>query len=498
MTRLLKPAALLLVTALIVSACRGQIGPATVTPIIPTARPAGTAAFPGAEGAGAEAVGGRGGRVIEVTSLDDIGAGTLREAIEAEGPRIVVFRVGGIIELARPLRIENPYLTIAGQTAPGGGITLRGTADGDGEMIIIQNTHDIVIRYLRIRRGGHGEPGHGQINILVESGAHDVMVDHVSVSWTLDENIAVFRNIPDDADAATWPTIYNVTLQRSIMAEGLHPHSKGTQFGGEFEKDGWEGVYDITVHHNLYANNSHRNPGVGSARTQVINNVVYNWGTKLGETITATQADWIGNYFKPGPLSDEQRLLVHNAFPKGFPDRPYPIPSLYVAGNASPPLFSDSAEDNWKMYRIHYAEDPIPAEFRRDRPLPPLPIPVSVQPASEAFTSVLADSGANARLDCLGRWVANADAVDTRLVGEVTSNTGVGGKTHVEHEDEVGGYPNIEPGTACPDGDHDGMPDEWESAHGRTDPDSFDAGEYDLDPVYTNIEVLLNGALPEP
>ncbi len=501
MTKTLRLLVSLLTTLLVLSACRGQTEPETPATswVAPTTPATGALpAFPGAQGAGTQTSGGRGGQVIEVTNLNDTGAGSLRDAIEKAGPRIIVFRVGGLIELRKPLRIENPYVTIAGQTAPGGGITLRGTSDGDGEMIIIQNVQDVIMRYLRIRRGGDGEPGHGQINILIGSGAHDIIVDHVSTSWTLDENIAVFRNIPRDADPEQWPPIHNVTLQRSIMAEGLYPHSTGTQVGGEFEVDGWRGVYDITIHHNLFVNNSHRNPAVGSTGTQVINNVVYNWGTKLGETITATSADWIGNYFKPGPLSDAQRLLVHNAFPKGSPNTPYPTPSLYMAGNASPPLFADTSADNWAMYRIHYSEVPVPPEFRRATALPQPLVPVAIQTAHEAYASVLADSGANARLDCQGYWVANADAVDLRLVTEVTTGTGPSGPTHPTHEQEVGGYPALEPGLACADGDHDGMPDEWEVTNGRTKPQAYDADRYDLNTDYTNIEVYLNGVPAAP
>lgn len=448
-------------------------------------------AFSGAEGAGAETAGGRGGQVIEVTSLNDSGPGSLRAAIDTKGPRIVVFRVGGVIELKKPLRITEPYITIAGHTAPGGGITLRGTDNNDGEMIIIRDVHDVVIRYLRIRSAARGEPGRGQSNIAIDSGAYNIIIDHCSLSWSLDENIMIHRNIPPDADAGSWPEIYNITIQRSIIAEGFYPHSTGIQLGGEADVDGWRGVHDITLHHNLFVNNSHRNPGVGSLNTQVINNVVYNWSPQVGSTWRDVNVDWIGNYFKPGPMSNPKRVLVHAAFPVNRPDQPWPAPSLYTAGNVAPPYYPDPEEDNWQLYSIHYLGIPLPEEFRRHQPLPDPAVPVTVQSAFDAYNSVLFDSGANARLFCDGSWIFNPDAVDQRLLNQVREGSGPS-RRPVADENEVGGFPSIEQGTACDDRDRDGMPDVWELAH-ALNPDLDDSAEYDLDPDITNIEVYLNG-----
>ncbi len=450
-----------------------------------------TPAFPGAEGAGSLTPGGRGGQVIEVTNLNDSGPGSLRQAVDTPGPRIVVFRVGGVIELERPIRIREPYLTLAGQTAPGGGITLSGKQNQDGELFILQDVHDVVIRFLRFRNGGDGEPGHGQINIAIDSGTHDIVIDHVSLSWTLDENLMIHRNIPDGEDPAGWPEIYNLTLQWSLIAEGLSPHSTGTQIGGEAEVDGWQGVHDITLHHNLYAHNSHRNPGVGSLRTQVINNVVYNWSPRVGSTWRNIDVDWIGNYFKAGPMSDPDSLLVHVAFPRDRPDQPWPMPSLYVAGNLAPPGRRNPEGDNWDMYRLHYINQPLPQEFRRSQPLSTAGLPVSLQPAAEAYENVLIGAGASARLGCSEGWVYNPDAVDRRLVEEVRRGEGPD-KQPPAHENEVGGFAPVEPGEPCPDGDHDGMPDAWE-ALASLDPRRDDSAGYALHDRYTNLEVYLNG-----
>ena len=160
-------------------------------------------AFPGAEGFGAKSVGGRGGKVIEVTNLNDSGSGSLRAAIAASGPRTVVFRVGGTIELKSRIQVENPYLTIAGQTAPGGGITLKNGSNEKDTLYIL--THDVVVRYLRVRPG----PGGDADGVGVGTNASNVVLDHCSVSWAVDENLGVSS------------TAKNVSIQWSIIAEGL-------------------------------------------------------------------------------------------------------------------------------------------------------------------------------------------------------------------------------------------------------------------------------------
>lgn len=451
-------------------------------------------AFPGAEGAGALTPGGRGGRVIAVTTLADRGPGSLRAALERKGPRTIVFRVGGVIELQRPLFVHDPYVTIAGQTAPGSGILLKGTERGGGKMIVIQNTHDVVIRYLRIRSGRHGKPGRGQINIKIDSGSSNIVVDHVSLSWTLDENISIHRNMPDDADPDTWPEIRDVTVQRSLIAEGLWPHSTGVQIGGEAALEGWRGVYDITLHHNLFANSSHRNPGIGATSAKVINNVVYNWSPRAAESWRDMSIDWVGNYFRFGPMSRPGSILIHNSFPKRRPwDRWRPA-SIYMSNNLADPPPDAPAPYDWALYREHYSDDPIPDSFKRSTPLRKDVVPVTVQPALEAYASVLADVGANARLDCLGQWVPVIDAVDERILAQVKTRTGPT-ELPPEHPDEVGGYPPMATGTPCADADHDGMADDWERGVGL-DPGRNDSHTHLLDPDYTNLEVFLSGMAP--
>lgn len=471
-------------------------------------------AFPGAEGYGAQSVGGRGGRIIEVTNLNDSGEGSFRAAVGAAGKRIVVFRVGGVIELRSRVEIQNPHLTIAGQTAPGGGITLKGTPAGGGQMLRIR-THDVVIRYLTVRSGAHGKPGRGQVNISIDAvpaqgnrfgNTYNIVLDHVSVSWTLDENIAIHRNVPEDDQAAwkTWPRIYNLTVQHCLIAEGLYPHSTGLQTGGERVMRGGKQIYNgghgvehLSVHRNVFANTSHRNPGLGCKSVQVVNNVMYNWGSKCAETHDAIAADWVGNYFKPGPLSEPERLIVHNDFFKGFRQHRFEPPSIFMKGNvnAAHPRQADA-----EMYRIHYEDKPLPDNFWRRQPLPPARFAITVQPAEEMYKVLLDDAGNNARLDGMGRWVKRRDDTDKRILQDVRDGTGggsrkSGNRTHYTHPDEVGGYPAIAAGTPYADTDRDGMPDEWERLHGL-DPERPD-GNLDADgDGYTNVEEFLNGTKP--
>ena len=272
--------------------------------------------FPGAEGYGAISVGGRGGRVIEVTNLNNSGPGSLRAAIEAEGPRIVVFRVAGNIQLDGELRIWNSYLTIAGQTAPGSGITIKGYGDNALRIYNKDNNgvHDVVIRYLHLR---HGQVDGSNDNLTIHGG-HNIIIDHVSMSWSTDENVGVWSEMDR-------PRIYNTTFQRSIMAEGLAGHSNGMHVSGEKDYslenpvEAWRRIYDLTIHDNLFIHNTHRNPRVISAGTQVVNNVVYNWKYRIGETMSGSVIDYINNYYKAGPMSNLDRLLLHEEISPDYP-----------------------------------------------------------------------------------------------------------------------------------------------------------------------------------
>jgi pectate lyase len=461
-------------------------------------------AFPGAEGWGAQSIGGRGGRVIEVTNLRDAGSGSLRACVEASNPRICVFRVNGIIRLRSSIEIRNPYLTIAGQTAPGSGIYIRSAStneEGINGLIKFPEydssytgefPHDVIIRYLRIRHGRSPTQkfnGTRPRNLDILSG-YNIIVDHVSSGWVQDNLMTIMA---PDKDGL--PPIQYITIQRTILAESLEGHSTGLNIQGEGDGDRWKDVRNITVHHNLFADNGERNPRVTSAGAKVFNNVAYNWNNHVGSTIRGSVIDWINNYWKFGPNSKSTEILLHE-------DRPgnnmplYPsTPSIYIAGNIVDPEYPDSDIDNWPLYSLRFNDfAALPGDYRRYTPLPSAPITETVQSAVEAYHSVLDDVGANKRLDCMGNWVFNLDLTDARVIDQVRNDTGF--EKTLRDEDQVGGFPETSPAPACPDSDHDGMPDEWEQANGFN-PTATEDNSQDADADgYTNIEEFLNGGNP--
>lgn len=438
-------------------------------------------AFPGAVGYGAFAVGGRGGRVIAVTRLSDSGPGSLRAALEARGPRIVVFKLAGTVELQRTIRIKHPYLTVAGQTAPGAGITLRGR---EGSLLrILPGAHDIVIRFLRLRNGSGVADGNGHDNISI-SGGRDIILDHLSLSWSSDENLSIWKK--------TGPPVRRISIQYSLFAEGLAGHSNGLIIGGTDEH--WQTIQDITLYHNLFVNNSHRNPRVTAIGVQVINNVVYNWKARVGSTTYGAVVDLRNNLFRAGPLSDLSRIFLHESLSL---DRraslAYPEPSIHTAGNIVIPGFRDPAADNWPLHRFNFVYLPLPKRYRRANALPDYPQSPPVRPAFEAYYSVLANVGANSSLDCNGHWSASLDSIDRRLITETRTNTG---PEQLVDKADPSGYPAVLPGGGCVDSDADGMPDRWEERYGFDPADPKDSLQDANADGYTNIEEYLNGSDP--
>jgi formylglycine-generating enzyme required for sulfatase activity len=427
-------------------------------------------AFPGAEGFGSETLGGRGGRVIEVTNLDPDGPGSLREAVSAEGPRIIVFRVGGTIPIYGGLSIREPFVTIAGQTAPGDGICLRG-----GTLVV--HTHDVVIRHIRVRVGdsplGSNPENRDCIDI---SGDRDrvyhVVIDHCSFSWGLDENVA------------TWYGPRDVTIQWCITSESLldslhpkGPHGMGMILGSRDNT--------VTIHHCLFAHNNDRNALIGDtggnrgpSLYDFRNNVIYNHGPWSCTNVRGTtHINYVGNTVRPGP--------------DGLPDSPRGV----RLDAAQDQLFfgRDSA---WIGRRAGDADPrlvlrPVPVLGRGRTPPPdhfvsrtPIPVPpVTPEPAANSYETVLLFAGAT---------LPRRDVVDARVVEEVRTWTG----RIIDTQDDVGGWPEYRSGQPPADGDHDGMPDDWERRHGLAADDPGD-GPKDLDgDGYTNVEECLNETDP--
>ena len=448
------------------------------------------AAFPGAEGGGAAARGGRGGQVIEVTNLDDSGPGSLRAALEAEGPRIVVFRVAGIIQLDSNIDIANPYVTVAGQTAPGGGITLRSNPNEPVTPIRVK-THDVVFRYLRVRTGVNTKDGNGSSGIAILAGSHDVMIDHCSTSWADSKNISCWAN---------WsPVIHHVTVQRTIIAEALHYiHGPcGLIVGTSVDASQ---ITNVSIHHNMFLTTGHRTPLFNGNDVKIINNIIYNWewrATGFGGGVTA---DIIGNLYRIGPeYEGENDEIAWSPAPAGEVPN-YGMqgsPSFYVAGNQGPNQ-PDPDADNWELIMECAAGlwDPTghspSIDFRRYVPLEHEVFPITIQHVDSVHDDLVADSGACHRLGENGDWIWNRDEVDDRVIQDYVDGTG----TVPSHEDAVGGFPTIAPGTPYQDSDHDGMPDAWEYLH-RFDPNDASDGTDDTDgDGYTNVEEFLNGTAP--
>lgn len=465
-------------------------------------------AFPGAWGGGMYSFGGRGGKVYVVTSLEDSGPGTLREACEAVGPRIVVFNVAGIIRLKNRINIRAPYITIVGNTAPGDGVCVA------GESFEI-DTHDVIIRHMRFRRGETDVTNRN--DSIGGNPIGNIMIDHVSASWGLDENMSMYRHMyspPDGSKDLKLPTV-NITIQNSIFSEclNMYNHAFGSTIGG----------YNSTFHHNLWASNSGRNPSIGmNGDFGFFNNVIYNWvhrTTDGGDHLSYYNI--INNYWKPGPATPEGDISFRILKPEARRGKNVPkqFGKAYVSGNIVEGNETVST-NNWAG-GVQIEDDELPAgmtreqilaQIRVDQPFPHAPVPI--QPAREAYETVLSNAGATLPV---------RDAVDARIIhsvrtGTVTSPTTVEDITPrlqaVKYSPErisaikslaergiiydpaqVGGYPEYK-GEPYPDADSDGMPDAWEQKYGLNPHDSSDAsGDLNGD-GYTNIEKFIYGIDP--
>jgi hypothetical protein len=346
---------------------------------------------------------GRGGRVIRVTNLNDAGPGSLREALSASGPRIVIFDVSGTIELNDHVTIENSNLTLAGQTAPSPGITLKGA------MLIIQ-THDVLIQHIRSRIGDDPagpKPGSRDGMRVIGSKSYNVVIDHVSLSWSIDEVMAA-NNTRD------------LTVSNSILAEALNNsiHPEGDHSKGPFMT---EGSHDITWLGNLIAHNYDRNPGMkGNTSAIFVNNVVYNWGNSTaipiweGSTKPTGKpvfASIVGNVFIAGPSAKSRAICVR------LYDNVASGTKIYLSDNICP----RGGSDPWSI-----AENRSP--YNVEASSPPVWTPLTVRPSHTVEAWVLENAGARP---------ADRDAVDRRITSDVMRRTG----SIIDSQNQVGGWP---------------------------------------------------------
>ena len=452
-------------------------------------------AFPGAEGGGAYSFGGRGGKVITVTNLNDSGPGSFRDACEQGGARIVVFNVAGIIKLNSPIIVRAPYITIAGQTAPGNGVCIAGES-------FWVNTHDVVVRHMRFRRGetnvGRRDDAFGGNPV------GNIMIDHCSTSWGLDENISFYRHMFNPGEGykeLKLPTV-NVTIQNTISAQALdtYNHSFGSTLGGE----------NCTFMRNLWASNAGRNPSIGwNGVFNFVNNVIYNWVHRSvdGGDYTALY-NIINNYYKPGPLTPKNSPVGHRILkPESGRSKldHYVFGRVYADGNIM--------EGNERVTRNNWdggiqVQDQANTEgytelmkWNEPFPMPQFPI----MSAKESYDFVLQHVGAT---------LPKRDIVDERVIEEVKTgkNYYVKGlnpdefyqfeyrrlpkdsytKGIITDIKQVGGYPEYK-GKPYVDTDKDGMPDKWEKANGLNPKDPSDALKDITGDGYTNIEKYING-----
>lgn len=433
-------------------------------------------AFAGAEGFGRNATGGRGGRVIYVTNLNDSGPGSLRMAIQASGARYILFKVSGTIALQSKLNISSGNVTIAGQTAPGDGITLKNypvTIDAD----------NVIIRFIRFRMGDEAQQ---EGDALGGRFHKNIIIDHCSMSWSTDECVSFYAN-------------ENTTVQWCIIAESLKNsvHGKGAHgYGGI-----WGGKY-ASFHHNLLAHHDSRNPRLGEeagkafALTDLVdlrNNVIYNWGGNSAYGAEAMNVNIVNCYYKPGPVTTKTSRII--AIDKNLDSGTevydtwgkFYIDGNYIEGN------NLVNSDNWTngVYNQFHSKYGIISEA--DKQAMKLAVPhdinnnVTTHTAQVAYERVLDYSGAS-----LVR-----DAVDIRIIGDVRNKEysfeGSLGSTNgiIDSQADVGGWPVLISTEPPVDTSGDGMPDDWKVAK-KLDPNAKEANGHDLSTGYENLEVYLN------
>lgn len=432
-------------------------------------------AFPGAEGFGNIATGGRGGKVIKVTNLNDDGTGSLRAAINATGARIIVFEVSGNIKLKSRLQVKSPNLTIAGQSAPGDGICIQ-----DYEMNI--DADNVIIRYMRFRMGDLTQ---NEQDALWGRYHQNIIIDHCSMSWSIDECSSFYAN-------------KNFTMQWCILSESLNKsfHGKDDHGYGAI----WGGS-NASFHHNLLAHHNSRNArfdggnrsGTGLSpfgidKVDYRNNVIYNWGSNSAYGGENGEYNIVANYYKAGlgtssskrsrvmEISLEADLLKYGpGYGKFY------ISDNFVDGNAA------VTQNNWGG-GVDKGSGLSDANFTTAKLAVPLFFePISTHTAVQAYNSVLLYGGASYK----------RDGVDVRILKEVKDGTVTfnGSKTGkrgiIDSQADVGGWPILAQGTVLKDTDTDGMPDDWEIAKGL-DPKLPNASGKNLSTGYDNIEVYLN------
>lgn len=435
-------------------------------------------AFPTAEGFGKYTTGGRGGKIMIVTNLNDNGSGSFREAAQKNTPRIIMFAVSGTIRLNSKLSIKG-NATIAGQTAPGDGICLADNSVSLGG-------NNIIVRYLRFRMGdkfqkGGKVNGNGGDDAFGGTGRKNIIIDHCSGSWSTDEVFSIYGG---DSTTVQWNLIaepLNYSYHFENGDTGYEHHGYGAIWGGKHS----------SYHHNLFAHCNSRSPRFDGIRNipeencDYRNNVVYDWGHNNVYAGEGGNYNIINNYYKYGPSTVKSvKYQIANPWSKpptiGFGK--WFIDGNYVDGN------DEITKNNWQGVKMEKGTAAgIDAVKTTSSPFQL--IEINKQSAKDAYESVLKNVGA---------VLPKRDTLDARIINEVKTRTGrmidvQGGYPHgTEFEKTISAWPTLHSLPAPKDSDKDGMPDEWETKHGLNPNDASDASALKLHPYYTNIEVYIN------
>ena len=444
-------------------------------------------AFPGAEGGGMYTTGGRGGKVIHVTTLADSGTGSLRAALNESGTRTIVFDVAGLIELGSTLNIAKGDVTIAGQTAPGDGICIKNFSTQ-------VKADNVIIRFVRFRMGDEAKQENDAIWGRYQK---NIILDHCSMSWSTDECSSFYANI-------------NFTMQWCILTESLcnSVHGKGAHgYGGI-----WGGK-NASFHHNLLANHKSRNPrfdhpeiydnNISTHRGNVDYrcNVVYNWGDNSSYGGEGAWLNMVNNYYKPGPASKDKKYFLDANGIYSSSGTNYGYPELYVSGNMHT-KYSDITSDNlvgvyWHDHKTNTPPDNSKLKLSQ--------MPVKGPSSEDVYTTTHSATDAFARICASAGASLKRDAVDRRACGDAQSGKatctdgGNGSKNGIiDTQSVVGGWPSYTADAAAlaktVDTDKDGMPDWFETQFGLNKSDAADGNAKTLDHKdrYTNLEMYLH------
>ena len=432
-------------------------------------------AFPGAEGFGKYTTGGRSGKVMIVTNLNDGGPGSFREAVGKNFPRIIVFAVSGTIHLNSKIFIKG-NVTIAGQTAPGDGICLADHSVG-------LSGDNIIIRYLRFRMGdkfqkGGMVDGNGGDDAFGGTHRKNIIIDHCSASWSTDEVFSIYGG---DSTTVQWNLIsepLNYSYHFEAGDTGYEHHGYGAIWGGKHS----------SYHHNLIAHCNSRTPrwdgirNIPEENCDFVNNVIYDWGSNNVYAGEGGNYNIVNNYYKYGPSTlSYVRYQVANPWKKapsiGFGK--WYVDGNYVDGS------SQITNNNW--LGVHALDGTVDDVKVASSPFQLLA--VKTQSAQDAYESVLKNVGA---------ILPKRDTLDERMIRDVMNRTGAlidvqGNYPHgTAYEKTVSAWPTLKSRPAPKDSDNDGMPDEWENKNGLNANDASDASVFKLDKYYTNIEVYIN------